>query len=70
MRAWNETAGATVHHVALRRADGRAIAVPLAPVDGAGPYLHVPRATLLRLDLRVDDALLARPHVPEPPESA
>ncbi len=70
VRAWNETVGTDVRHVALRRADGRAIAVPLAQVDGAGPYLHVPRPTLLRLGLRVDDALLARPHVPEPPEPA
>ena len=70
VRAWNETVGTAVRHVALRRADGRAIAVPLAAVDGAGPYLHVPRATLLRLDLRVDDALLARPHVPDPSEPA
>jgi hypothetical protein len=68
VRAWNETVGTLVRFVALRRDDGRAFAVPLAPVDGAGPYLHVPRATLLRLDLRVDDALLARPHVPDPSE--
>jgi hypothetical protein len=65
VRAWCETVGTTVRFVALRRRDGRAFAVPLERVDGAGPYLHVPRATLVRLDLRVDDALLARPHIPE-----
>lgn len=65
VRAWNETVGTLVRQVALRRDDGSAFAVPLAAVQGAGPYLHVPRATLLRLGLRVDDALLARPHVPD-----
>lgn len=63
VRSWCEAAGALVRHVALRRDDGRAFAVPLTPVEGAGAYLHVPRATLLALDLRADEALLARPHL-------
>lgn len=66
VRAWQEAVGLPVRHVLLRRADGRALALPLVVIDGAGPYLQVPRATLLRLGLAVDDALLARPHVPEP----
>ncbi|MDF1523228.1 MAG: DUF4388 domain-containing protein [Trueperaceae bacterium] len=67
VRAWGVASGGDVAHVALRRADGRATVLPLVAIEGAGPYLHVPRATLLRLGLRVEDALVARPHRPEPP---
>lgn len=65
VRAWREAIGVTVRYAALRRDDGRTIALPLVTIDQAGPYLHVPRATLLRLNLRVDDVVLARPHVPD-----
>ncbi len=62
VRAWTEVVGAEVTTVALRLADKTAIAVPLAATTGAGPHLQVPRAMLVRLGLRVDDTVLARPH--------
>jgi hypothetical protein len=65
VRAWEEAVGLPVRFVALRRDDGRTLALPLEAVPGSGPYLQVPRAMLVRLGLAVEDALLARPHVPE-----
>jgi len=63
VRAWRDVTGAGLAEVALRLSDKTAVAVPLVAVPGAGPHLQVPRAMLLRLGLRVDDTVLARPHV-------
>ena len=62
VRAWREVSGAGLAEVALRLPDSSAIAVPLVASEGAGPHLQVPRAMLLRLGLRVDDTVLARPY--------
>jgi len=59
-RAWREVVG-DFDEVALKLPDGSAIAVPVVASEGAGAYLWVPRANLLRLGLRVDDTVLARP---------
>ncbi len=61
VRAWREVVG-EFEQVALRLPDGRAFAVPVVASEGAGPYLWVPRANLLRLGLQVDDTVLARPY--------
>jgi hypothetical protein len=65
VRAWREVTGADLAEVALRLSDKTAIAVPLVAVPGAGPHLQVPRALLVRLGLRVDDTVLARPYAPD-----
>jgi len=65
VRAWREVTGADLAEVALRLSDKTAIAVPLIAVAGAGPHLQVPRALLVRLGLRVDDTVLARPYAPD-----
>jgi hypothetical protein len=70
VRAWREVAGPRLTQVALRLPDATAIAVPLVAADGAGPHLQVPRAMLVRLGLRVDDTVLARPYVPDDAERA
>ncbi|MFO7544787.1 MAG: DUF4388 domain-containing protein [Trueperaceae bacterium] len=59
--AWERVSGQQVTQIACRREDGTVLAFPVAPVPGAGPYLEVPRATLFRANLRVDEALLVRP---------
>lgn len=61
VRAWREVVG-DVDEVAIRRPDGGAIAVPLTALEGVGAYLWVPRANLVRLGLRVEDTVLARPY--------
>lgn len=63
VRAWREVTGAGLTEVALRLSDQIAIAVPMVMIDGAGPHLQVPRAMLVRLGLRVDDVVLARPYL-------
>ena len=60
-RAWREVVG-DHDEVAVKRPDGSAIAVPVVAAEGAGAYLLVPRAHLVRLGLRVDDTVLARPY--------
>jgi len=60
VRAWREVVG-DFDEVALKLPDGSAVAVPLIASEGAGAYLWVPRVNLLRLGLRVDDTVLARP---------
>ncbi len=65
VRAWREVMGEAFGHVALRREDGRAFSAPMVAVAGVGPYLQVPRGTLLLFDLDVEESLLARPHVQE-----
>ncbi len=60
-RAWREVVG-DFDEVALKLPDGSAIAVPVIASEGAGAYLWVPRANLVRLGLRVDDTVLARPY--------
>jgi hypothetical protein len=65
VRAWREVAGTNLVEVALRLPDKTAIAVPFSAVVGAGPHLQVPRAMLVRLGLRVDDTILARPYAPD-----
>jgi hypothetical protein len=59
--AWERVSGQQVTQIACRREDGTVLAFPVAPVPGAGPYLEVPRGTLFRANLRVDEALLVRP---------
>ena len=63
VRAWREVTGAGLTEVALRLSDQTAVAVPMVMTDGAGPHLQVPRAMLVRLGLRVDDIVLARPYL-------
>ena len=63
VRAWREVMGVGLTEVALRLSEQIAVAVPLVMADGVGPHLQVPRAMLVRLGLRVDDIVLARPHV-------
>jgi len=60
-RAWREVVG-DFDEVALKLPDGGAVAVPVVASEGAGAYLWVPRANLVRLGLRVDDTVLARPY--------
>lgn len=60
-RAWREVVG-DFDEVALKLPGGGAIAVPVIASEGAGAYLWVPRANLVRLGLRVDDTVLARPY--------
>jgi hypothetical protein len=60
VRAWRDVIG-EFDQVALRLPAGHAIAVPVVASEGAGPYLWVPRANLLRLGLQVDDTVLVRP---------
>ena len=61
VRSWREVAG-DVAQVALKLPDGVAVAVPLVETQGVGAYVWVPRELLLRLGLRVDDTVLARPY--------
>lgn len=59
--AWERISGQGVTQIACRREDGTVLSFPVASVAGVGPYLEVPRATLFRANLRVDEALLVRP---------
>ncbi len=59
---WTDVTGTAIDVVAIRREDGTAFAMPVAGVSGGGPYLHVGRDTLLRIDLSADDTVLVRPH--------
>jgi hypothetical protein len=61
---WATVVERPIELVAVRRADGNAFAVPVVGITGGGPYLHVARDTLLRLDLRADDTVLVKPHFP------
>lgn len=58
---WAAVVGGDVVQVAVRRSDGSAFAMPVAPVPGGGPYLHVSRATLLHAGLAADETVLVRP---------
>lgn len=58
---WSRVLGQEVDTVAVRRPDGSAFAAPITVVVSAGPYLLAMADTLLRLDLSVDDTVLAKP---------
>jgi len=59
---WARVLGQEVDTVAVRRPDGSAFAAPITVVVSAGPYLLAVADTLLRLDLTVNDTVLAKPY--------
>lgn len=61
LQAWEKALGHPVTRVACRREDGTVQLFTLQAVPGAGPYLELTRDTLVRADLRVNEALLVRP---------
>jgi len=63
--AWEKVLEQPVFQVACRREDGTVRLFPAHAAPGAGPYLELSRDTLVRADLRVNEALLVRPYVEE-----
>lgn len=59
--AWEKVLGQPVQKIACRREDGTVQLFDAQPLAGAGPYLELNRDTLVRADLRVNEALLVRP---------
>ena len=59
---WSRVLGFEVDSVAVRRPSGSAFAAPISVVVGGGPFLLASADTLVRLDLAVDDTVLARPY--------
>lgn len=65
VEAWEKVLGHTVNKVVCRRNDGSVQLFSAFSAKGAGPYLEIGRDTLVRADLRVNEALLVRPYVEE-----
>ena len=61
--AWEKVVGQEVTEIACRREDGTVLMFTLQLVSGAGPFLEVPRETMLRANLAANEPLLARPVV-------
>lgn len=61
--AWEKVVGQEVTEIACRREDGTVLMFTLQLVSGAGPFLEVPRDTMLRANLAANEPLLARPVV-------
>lgn len=59
--SWKKALGGAVEEVACRRENGSVLLFRVQALDGVGPYLELTRDTLVRSDLRVDQALLVRP---------
>lgn len=64
--AWEKVLGHTIKQVACRRDDGTVQLFTIHEAQGAGPYLELGRDTLVRADLRVNEALLVRPVTEQP----
>ncbi len=63
--AWEKALGQSISKVACRRNDGTVQLFAATASAGAGPYLELCRDTLVRADLRVNEALLVRPYLEE-----
>lgn len=70
LEGWRRTTGESPERVACKRPDGRVAVFAVRAVSGAGPYLQLSRAGLLRTGLRADQPVLVRPVRPSGPGSA
>ncbi|HLU83738.1 MAG TPA: DUF4388 domain-containing protein [Trueperaceae bacterium] len=61
--AWEKVVGQEVTEIACRREDGTVLMFTMQLISGAGPFLEVPRDTMLRANLAANEPLLARPVV-------
>lgn len=61
LSAWEKVLGTSVEEVACRRDNGSVLLFEVTPMQGIGPYLELSRDTLVRSNLRVEQALLVRP---------
>ncbi len=61
LRTWEKALGGRPTRVVAKCEDGRTIAFGVAAVEGAGPYAHLSRDTLLRADVGANATLLVRP---------
>ena len=59
--SWEKSLETEVTEVACRREDGMVLLFSLQLLSGAGPFLELSRDTLVRANLKVNEALLARP---------
>jgi len=66
LEAWEKVLGQPVERVACRRDDGTVRLFAVQGVPGVGPYLEMNRDTIVRADLRVNEALLVRPVEEQP----
>ena len=58
---WHRTLGYRPERVACKTEDGRVLAFPVQPIEGAGPYLHVTREIVFQSGLGADQTLLVKP---------
>lgn len=64
--AWARSLGSEPQRLACRRASGRVDVLRARPLEGAGPYIHLSRDTLIRVDLAANEPLLVRPLADSP----
>lgn len=61
LATWERAIEHTPTRLVARREDGRTLSFGVTAVEGAGPYVHMSRDTLVRADLAANETLLFRP---------
>lgn len=58
---WQRSLGYRPDRIVCKTADGRIRTFPVHPVEGAGPYMHVTRETVVQAGLAAEETLLVKP---------